>query len=99
MEENNELFLKCDCHTEAIQIQHWKEDQSFYFSFWDYGRSKVSWMPWKKRLNLIWRIIRGKDLYADMVILDYEKSKKVADFINQILENDVQSNSIKNQKR
>jgi hypothetical protein len=56
-------------------------------------------MPWKKRLNLIWRIIRGKDLYADMVILDYEKSKKVADFINQILENDVQSNSIKNQKR
>ena len=21
MEENNELFLKCDCHTEAIEIQ------------------------------------------------------------------------------
>lgn len=99
MEEKDELFLKCDCHTEAIQIQHWKEDQSFYFSFWDYGRSKVSWMPWEKRLNLIWRIIRGKDLYADMVILDYEKSKRVANFINETLEKDVQSNSTKNQKR
>ena len=95
MEENNELFIKCDCYAEAIQIQHWKEDQSFYFSFWDYGRSKVSWMPWKKRLTLIWKIIRGKDLYADMVILDYEKSKKVVEFIKKELE-DVQSNNSKN---
>lgn len=95
MENNNELFVKCDCHAEAIQIQHWKDDQSFYFSFWDYGRSKVSWMPWRKRFTLIWKIIRGKDLYADMVILDYEKTKQVINFINTQLE-DVQSNNTKN---
>lgn len=95
MEKPNEIFLKCDCHTEAIEIQHWKDDRSFYFSFWDYGRSKISWMPWKKRFELIWRILRGKDLYADMVILDYEKSKQVANFINIELD-DVQSNDSQN---
>jgi hypothetical protein len=95
MEKNNEIFLKCDCHMEAIEVKHWEDDQSFFFSFWDYGRSKVSWMPWKKRLTLIWRILRGKDLYTDMVILDYEKSKQLANFINLELD-DVQSNDSQN---
>jgi hypothetical protein len=45
---------------------------------------------------LIWRILKGKDLYADMVLLDYTKAKEVADFINKKLEEDVQSNSTKN---
>jgi hypothetical protein len=98
MKNNDEIFIKCDCHTEAIEIQHWKDDRSFYFSFWDFGRSKISWIPWRQRLKIIWRILRGKDLYADMVILDYEKAKQVANFINIKLE-DVQSNNTKNQER
>jgi hypothetical protein len=96
MEKNDEFFLKCDCHAEAIEIQHWKDEQSFYFSFWDYGRSKISWVPWKKKIGMIWRILKGKDLYADMVILDHTKAKQLADFINKKLEEDVQSNSTKN---
>lgn len=90
------IFVKCDCHVEAIELQHWADENSFYISFWDMGRSKISWMPWKKRIEMIWRILRGKDLYADMVILDYEKAKEVADFINKKLEEDVQSNSTTN---
>lgn len=88
-EISDSIFIKCDCHAEAIEIQHWSDENVFYVSFWDYGRSKISWLPWKKRLGLIWRILRGKDLYADMVILDQEKAKEVVDFINKKLEQDV----------
>lgn len=45
---------------------------------------------------MIWRILKGKDLYADMVILDYAKAKELVDFINKKLEEDVQSNSTEN---
>jgi len=95
MENKSEIFVKCDCHVEAIEVHHWKEDQSFYISFWDCGRSKISWVPWKQRLQIIWNTLRGKDLYADMVILNYEKAKQVADFIIREIE-DVQSNDPKN---
>ena len=83
------VFIKCDCHAEAIEIQHWKDDKTFYISFWDYGRSKISWIPWRKRFELIWRIIRGKDLYADMVIIDHEKARDMVNFINEKLKEDV----------
>lgn len=96
MENKSEIFVKCDCHAEAIEIQHWEEEESFYFSFWDYGRSQIGRLPWSKRVGMIWKILRGKDLYADMVILDHAKAKEVANFINKEIEEHVQSNNTKN---
>ena len=94
-----EIFIKCQCACEALEITYYKEDEEFFVAFWDVGRSKTSWMPWKRRFQLIWKILRGKDLYGDMVILDHKRAKQAADFINEILDKNVQSNSIKNQKR
>ena len=94
-----ELFVKCECATEALEISYYDDDKTFYVAFWDVGRRKVSWVPWRKRFQMIWKILSGEDLYADMVILDHKRAKQTADFINEILEKDVQSNSIKNQKR
>lgn len=79
------IFLKCECYSEAIEIHHWKDDKEFYLSFWDIGRSKVSWIPWRKRFEMIWRILKGKDLYADMIILDHDKAKELVNFINDKL--------------
>ena len=91
-----ELFVKCECAAEALEISYYDDDKSFYVAFWDIGRGKVSWMPWKKRFQMIWKIIKGEDLYADMVILDHKRAKQTADFINEILDKDVQSNSTEN---
>lgn len=91
-----ELFVKCECACEALEISYYDDDKTFYVAFWDIGRRRVSWMPWKNRLRMIWKILRGKDLYADMVILDHKRAKQTADFINEILDKDVQGNSIKN---
>jgi hypothetical protein len=89
-----ELFVKCECAAEALEITYWDDDKQFFVSFWDIGRSKVSWVPWKQRLQMIWKILRGKDLYSDMVILDHKRAKQAADFINEILDKeDVQSNN------
>ena len=94
--ETPSLFVKCECAAEALEIAYWEDDKEFFISFWDIGRRRVSWIPWKKRFEIIWRIIRGKDLYSDMVILDHKSAKQAVDFINEILEKDVQSNSTKN---
>lgn len=81
--EKNEIFVKCDCETEGIEVQHWNDEKSLCFSFWAYGRSNTSSIPWRHRVRMIWKILMGKDLYSDMVILNYEKAKEVADFINK----------------
>lgn len=83
--EKENIFIKCECHAEAIEVHYWKEDGEFYLSFWDIGRSKVSWIPWRKRFLMIWRILMGKDLYADMIILNKDKAKELVNFINDKL--------------
>ena len=88
MENTKEIFIKCDCHAEAIEITYYPDDESFYLAFWDIGRKKISSLPWKKKISMIWKIIRGKDLYSDMIILNHDRAKDVANFINDSIGSD-----------
>jgi hypothetical protein len=45
---------------------------------------------------MIWKILRGIDLYADMVVLDHKRAKQTANFINEILDKAESSNNIDN---
>jgi hypothetical protein len=85
-----ELFVKCHCAAEALEISYYSEknkgDNMFHVVFWDTGRKKVSSIPWRERWEMIWKIIRGENLEADGVYLDHKRAKQVADFIHGILE-------------
>ena len=86
MEQNN-LFVKCDCHAEGIEVTYEKEQdgsKEFWFAFYMWGRSGYK-LSWGRRLKYIWMVITGKDLYGDMVILNEEKTKELVEFLNQKL--------------
>ena len=91
-----ELFVKCECAEEALEISYYDDDKTFYVAFWGTGRRNVSLVPWRKRIRMIWKILRGIDLYADMVVLDHKRAKQTADFINEILDKAESSNNIDN---
>jgi hypothetical protein len=85
-----ELFVKCHCAAEALEISYYSEknngENMFHVVFWDTGRKKGSSIPWTERWGMIWKIIRGENLEADGVYLDHKRAKQTADFINGILE-------------
>jgi hypothetical protein len=87
-----ELFVKCHCAAEALEISYYSEknngENMFHVVFWDTGRKKVSSISWKEKWGLIWKIIRGENLEADGVYLDHKRAKQTADFIYGILEKD-----------
>lgn len=87
-----ELFVKCHCAAEALEISYYSEENNgsdlFHVVFWDTGRKKASSIPWKERWGMICKIIRGEDLQADGVYLDHKRAKQTAEFINGILEKD-----------
>jgi hypothetical protein len=88
-EQIPELFVKCHCAAEGLEISYYAEenngDNMFHVVFWDTGRKQSSTIPWSERWKMIWRIIRGEDLEADGVYLDHKRAKQVADFIHGIL--------------
>ncbi len=86
MEKNN-LFVKCDCESEGIEVTYEKNEghpKEFWFSFYMWGRSGYK-LSLRRRLKYIWMILSGKDLYGDMVILDEERTKELVEFLDKKL--------------
>ena len=80
-------FFKCQCGSEAIEIE--VDDavkvQSFppemYISLWSYGSfSRV--MSFKERLRWIWHILRTGMPWTDSITFDYKKAKEFRDAYN-----------------
>lgn len=86
---SSELFLRCDCHGEAMMVEEWDDIsfklQDFYFSYWNSGSQGMS-MMWKDRLRVIWKVLTTGRAYSDQVILCRPKVKKLVEYLQQKLE-------------
>lgn len=72
------LLIKCDCHTEALEISCDKRYKVFDICLWNQGHP--SW-GWGYRLKHIWKILRSGQPYGDCVILSEHKAKQLTKFI------------------
>jgi hypothetical protein len=79
------LFLKCDCHSEGIEIQYFKEsesDKGFYINYWKYGitgrHSEISIVD---KLKYAWKILRHGTLHGDQIMLTITDSKKLKSYL------------------
>lgn len=81
--KSNELFIKCECHGEGIEITRDEELNQYYFAFWGYGFSNTKKYSLWRRLKLAWTLLRKGRLYNDMVILDDTKATQLVEFINK----------------
>lgn len=82
MIDDSSIILKCECHSEAMEVTYDSEFKQFWFSYWGYGFSnkKVSLF---RRLKFAFRLILKGTLHKDFLILDEDKAKQLVDFINQ----------------
>ena len=78
--ESSEIFLICegDCH--GLMVQHEDSDDSFYVTMWQPTYFNHPYY-WKTRLRMIWKLLRGKRLDGDGIILSKENSQKIVEFI------------------
>ncbi len=84
---NKELFLKCTCHGEALQIEYevdkrWNEDGEYWVSLWERGFDGI--LCWRERLRWVWNILKTGKPFSDHVILSKQDAIKLRDFINEI---------------
>jgi hypothetical protein len=82
-----ELFVRCSCYSEGVQLVDDAEDKMIYLSLWDsHVHPPGPRQPWRQRLRHIWRIIRTGTPFDDDVILSYDDARKIRDFLSAITE-------------
>jgi len=82
---DKEKFIKCDCWGEGMLITKFDDEEELYFSYWRQGIDPIK-LSWWMRLKLCWMTLTKGNYYEDQVILNKEKSKELADWINDELE-------------
>ena len=86
------LFIRCDCHSEGIEAQYYREDKNdkgFYVNYWKYGiDGRYSGMSLLDRLKYAWKILFKGTLHGDQVILEVDKAEKLRDYLAKYLEYD-----------
>jgi len=76
-------FVICDCYEHAVSITN--DEGLLYFAMWEayphaWDSSKLTW---KERFRILWRLIRGKQIYADQMILNQNQAKKFVEILNR----------------
>lgn len=89
--EEKFIMVKCECGSEVIEVQHWPEEQQFYFAFWQQGFMRP--LCWRERLRWCWRILRTGNPWGDSIIASEQKTKQIADFLNEHLDGKKEENS------
>lgn len=86
------LFVKCDCHSEGLEAQYYREDakdKGFYVNYWKYGiEGRYSGMSLLDRLKYAWKILFKGTLHGDQIILEVDKAEKMRDYLTKYLEYD-----------
>tara|TARA_Y100001934_G_C11832289_1_gene531149 strand:+ start:61 stop:450 length:390 start_codon:yes stop_codon:yes gene_type:complete len=83
------LFLRCDCHTEGIEIQYYHEDDNdkgFYVNYWKYGiGGRYSGVSLWDRLRFACKLLFRGTLHGDQVMLEPDKAEKMRDYLTEYL--------------
>jgi hypothetical protein len=75
-ENENILYLDCDCRSEVLRIEKDEECNEYYMSIYRNGhRSGLLY-----RLKLIWQVITTGEPYVDDICLNQEETDKMCNF-------------------
>ena len=79
---DKQKFIQCDCWGEGMLITKFDDEEELYFSYWRQGIDPIK-PSWWTRLKLCWMMLTKGNVYDDQVVLNKEKSKELADWINK----------------
>lgn len=81
-EDIKEQFFKCECESDGLLLTNDEEEHRINFALYGYG---VGYNPkpslWSRIKYALYHIRTGK-MYADSIIMDYEKARKVSEWID-----------------
>ena len=78
--ENNELYIKCDCGSEIINLAKDPDLNEFYLSIYRYKYLKPGL---KHRLHHCWHILKTGSPYEDEIIINEKTAKEIIKFLNK----------------
>lgn len=79
MHDTNSLFLKCQCQSEAVEIEYDDIDKCYNISIWKLGLYRCS-MTFKERIRWCWHILTTGKPWSDFIMLSPEQMKQLTDF-------------------
>ena len=86
------LFIKCECYSEGIEIQYYREDandKGFYVNYWKYGiGGRYSGVSLLDRLRFAWKLLFRGTLHGDQIILTVKDATAMKNYLDKHIKND-----------
>lgn len=84
---NNEesLLIRCSCHYHVLEISSdsWTDvPTDFCITVWNQTPTPITF---RDRLRLIWKLVQGKNLNGDDVVITKEDAHDIVDFLSKKL--------------
>lgn len=76
------FFLKCECETEGLSFDVYKEPTELWISLWK--RFPSQYYSVIERLQLCWRILTKKEVNLWSICLSENKIKEFKKFLNNV---------------
>ena len=80
--DSNEIFIKCECGTGGMMVNHDTEYNQYYFSYWGYGTNPKNHGLWR-RIKYAMRVIFQRKIWDDEIILGPREAKELVEFVNK----------------
>ena len=86
------LYIKCECYSEGIEIQYYREDDSdkgFYVNYWKYGiNGRYSGVSLWDRIRFAWKLLFRGTLHGDKLILSVKDAKSMKQYLDKHIKYD-----------
>jgi len=79
-EEQDSVFLICDCFSHGLLVEKFKGEEEVSLSLFERGLNGRI-LSWSSRLRWCWQILRYGKPWSDFVILNTENQKRLKDFL------------------
>lgn len=70
--------FRCECHAHEIEVCQWQDDEwddnDVYLDFYYSGRN---WRTVDGKLKALWRVLRGKPVFQEEIILSPEDAHEL----------------------
>jgi hypothetical protein len=71
----------CDCHSHGLVVERFDDEEEVYIALFERGLDgrKLSFI---ERIKWCWQILRYGNPWNDLIVLNKEKQKELAEFLN-----------------
>ena len=75
MAEFDSKFIRCDCHTEMLEVARFEDDPyEVYLSLWYYGAFDGR-LSWRRRFQVGWKVFRHGRGHPDHLVFQDQQRK------------------------